>query len=230
MPDFSQLGTSFLPGSDPQQLKRRQSEGEALRVLAMTLPQMLGPGTVAPDILLNSQGSAGGPQGAPRQASPLANTIAESIINQVLGNGTSSNGDPLAGYRAQIAPQPTTASPTIGPGAPLSSAGSLTDVVRQEASNPTGQLAPAALTPAPNIAGAAPPLSSSGGAPTPSLGPPRVIPADTPTTGVPGEQLGASTDPSAGGPPVDLGSVLDFLRNRLGRPSGWQDQPTSTGY
>ena len=128
--DFGALGTSYLPG-DPNDPRRRPlAEGDALKILALTLPHALGPGAIAPDILLNSQGQAG--QGA----SPLASLIAESIVRSVLG-GTSP-GSPFESLTQNIAPGGLV--PPTGGAIPtsLGGQGSLAGVAQQEAAQPSG--------------------------------------------------------------------------------------------
>lgn len=222
MADYG-LGATFLPGSEEQRRKRPQLQGDALRVLAMTLPGALGPGAVAPDLLLNAPGMAGQPaMGGGGGASPLAALIAEAIVNQMTGAGSQG---PLAGMQQQVAPSMPVAAPSVGPAAQLRTPSSLSNVVRTEAQRPTAQTAVGAPQAAPSITGAAPsPLVP----PAAVQEPPRVIADPVPPEGgggegeVPDHWLIGGPDPIPD-PPFDLGGLMrtmDALFRRGGKYSG----------
>lgn len=214
----NEFGATFLPGDGNDPMRRRpQMQGDALRVLAMTLPAALGPGAIAPDMLLGAQGAAGLPG---QQASPLASLMAEAIVDQVLGQG--GNMGPLAGMSQQIAPQAPVMPPGAGAPTALTGQASLSNTVRTEAARPTAQVASGAAIPAPMVSGAAQPGPRPGGA----QGPPRVVPGTetpTPQTPIVREPAPPGTRNPIGLPevdkptpqpelPVDVGAALQALR------------------
>lgn len=226
MADF---GTTFLPAATTEEERRRRAmqQGDAMRVLAMTLPQSLGPGAIAPDILLNAQGMAGVPMppGMPGGGMPgsgggagmggnnaLASLIAQAIVDQV--SGTSPSG-PLGGLQSGL-PLGGGAPAAPPPSTPLTGAQSLTGLVRQEAQAPTGRTTVAApsfggvSTQAPMPAPRVIPRDTPSGPDTPINTIPTPQPVPPPDTMMPGEQPDGSlltTDPVP-----NLSDILSLLR------------------
>ena len=76
-------GVSFQPGSFEQEQQRRQSQNgsaqgvqEAIKVLSLRLPKVVGAQAVSPQALLSSPGGGGNPQ---------VNSLVENVLSQIFG-------------------------------------------------------------------------------------------------------------------------------------------------
>jgi len=82
-------GVNFQPGSlDQEQQRRQQSQGsaqgvqEAIKVLSLRLPKVVGAQSIAPSALLNSQGGGG---------SPHVDSIVESVMAKMFPGAAGGN-------------------------------------------------------------------------------------------------------------------------------------------
>jgi hypothetical protein len=103
-------GVNFQPGGDEQDPRRRaasngsqQGVQEAIKVLSLRLPKVVGAQAVAPGPLLRSQGSGGNPN---------VDSMVERVLAQMFGNR---GGAPASAPMHQAAPQAPPAEAAQGP-------------------------------------------------------------------------------------------------------------------
>jgi hypothetical protein len=196
------LGESFLQTDDEMTRRRKAAAlGEALKVLSLRMPRVLGEAALAPELLLTSPGGA---------ASPLAEAVANSVIQGILGGGQANAMAGLGGPFPLSAPAPA---PTA-----LQGAGSLASLVANAAASPTtavprpGGRLPTGQAPLVTIPQPRPPELPMETIPVetpglPSIGPPRVIPGTPPSEPSPEETSAA--------PAANFETLLAELRDLL---------------
>ncbi len=176
-----EFGLSFVPGDQNDPLKKKIGEGattptqQAIRLLSLRLPRVLGGSPIAPAPLLTSQGGAG---------RPSPESIAQQVLSRVLPTGATSASPsaPNVPTPAQAQMQPPAPSYTDNP-RPFSQS----PIQRQTPPNLVAQ--PGGPQPVPRVE----PITGTG-APLPNI----------PTTPNSMPPIPAPTAPAPNVPPVDL--------------------------
>jgi hypothetical protein len=122
---LDQLGLSFLPGANgPSRNEAGPAGGrleDIVRILSLRLPKVLGARAIAPEALLTSPGGSALPSGGGTGGDPIADMIAQSVLQNMPSAGAVGTANPAGSFApgifggAEGGPPPSPPKPRIIP-------------------------------------------------------------------------------------------------------------------